>query len=120
MEFNLVKPLIKRARSFPVTIFIAGKYSTAEKILKKYCDEVGYCVTLHSVEYIYKGGTEHGISVGLINYPRFPNEPTVIIDKAKEIAEELRIGMKQESYSIQTPHDTIWYSYRKDDVLDQD
>ena len=114
----MVKPLIKRARSFPVTIFIAGSYGKAMKILQEYCDEIGFCVTIEHTYYIFKGGKEDGIIVGLINYPRFPDEPSNIIDKAKEIAEKLRVGLDQESYSIQTPHDTIWYSYRKGDAID--
>lgn len=111
-----MNPLIKRARSFPVTIYIAGSYSKAMKIAQQYCDEVGYCVTVNHTYYIYKGGKEEGVEVGLINYPRFPTEPTQIIDHAKALAEKLRVGLDQESYSIQTPHDTIWYSYRKGDV----
>ena len=112
----MVKPLVKRARSFPITIHIAGKYSTAEKILQEYCDEIGFCVTLKMVEYIYKGGNEHGLQVGLINYPRFPSDATTLTAKAIEIAERLREGLKQESYSIETPVETIWYSYRKGDA----
>lgn len=113
-----MKPLIKNARSFPVTIFIAGSYSKAMKIVQKYCDEVGYCVTVKPTLYVYKGGQEGGVEVGLINYPRFPAEPKQIIDKAIEIAERLRVELAQESYSIQTPDDTIWYSYRKGDMID--
>jgi hypothetical protein len=111
-----MKPLVKVEKSFPITIHIAGRYPVAEKILKKYCDEVGFCVTLKMVEYIYKGGTEHGIQVGLINYPRFPSDPATLTAKAIEIAELLREGMKQESFSVETPVETIWYSYRKGDV----
>lgn len=114
-----MKPLIKHARSFPVTIFIAGSYSKALKIVQKYCDEVGYCVTIDHTYYVYKDGKEEGVIVGLINYPRFPAEPKQIIDKAIEIAELLRVGLNQESYSIQTPDDTIWYSYRKGDAIDE-
>ena len=113
-----MKPLVKVEKSFPITIHIAGKYSTAEKILKKYCDEVGFCVTLKMVEYIYKGGTEHGLSIGLINYPRFPSDPATLTAKAIEIAELLREGLKQESFSVETPVETIWYSYRKGDAID--
>lgn len=111
-----MKPLVKVEKSFPITIHIAGKYHIAQKILKKYCDEVGYCVTLHTVEYIYKGGNEHGIRVGLINYPRFPSDPATLTAKAIEIAELLREGLKQESFSVETPVETIWYSYRKGDA----
>ena len=112
-----MKPLVKVEKSFPITIHIAGKYSTAEKILKKYCDEVGFCVTLKIVEYIYRDGTEHGLQIGLINYPRFPSDPMTLINKAIEIAELLREGLKQESFSVETPVETIWYSYRKGDAI---
>ena len=112
-----MKPLVKVEKSFPITIHIAGKYSTAEKILQKYCDEVGFCVTMNTVEYIYKGGKEYGVRVGLINYPRFPSDPATLTAKAIEIAELLREGMKQESFSVETPVETIWYSYRKGDAI---
>lgn len=113
-----MKPLVKVEKSFPITIHIAGKYNVASKILRKYCDEVGFCVTLHTVEYIYKDGQEYGLRVGLINYPRFPSDPATLTSKAIEIAELLRTGLKQESFSVETPVETIWYSYRKDDVVD--
>lgn len=112
-----MKPLVKVEKSFPITIHMAGKYSTAQKILKKYCDAVGFCVTLNTVEYIYKDGNEYGIRVGLINYPRFPNDPATLTSKAIEIAELLREGLKQESFSVETPVETIWYSYRKADII---
>jgi hypothetical protein len=114
-----MKPLIKQARSFPVTIFMGGRYNKATRVLKNYCDEVGYCVTLKPTLYIYSGGEEHGIEVGLINYPRFPSDAATIINKAREIAEKLRVELKQESYSIQTPDDTIWVSYRKGDMINE-
>lgn len=113
-----MKPLVKVEKSFPITIHMAGKYNTARKLLKKYCDEMGFCVTLHTVEYIYKDGAEFGIRVGLINYPRFPSDPITLTKKALEIADLLRVGLKQESYSVETPVETIWYSYRKGDVID--
>ncbi len=111
-----MKPLVKHAKSFPVSIYIAGSYNKAIKIMQEYCDEVGYCVTVETNFYVYKDGKESGVRVGLINYPRFPSDPATIVAKATEIAEKLRVGLKQESFSIETPHDTIWYSYRKEDV----
>lgn len=111
-----MKPLIKHAPSFPVTIYIAGRYPKAIKVVEKYCNQVGYCVTIKPTLYVYKDGEEHGVEVGLINYPRFPADPASIIEKAIEIAERLRVELEQESFSIQTPHDTIWYSYRKGDA----
>lgn len=111
-----IQPLVKHSRSFPVSIYIAGSYLKALKIAQEYCDSVGYCVTVESNFYVYKDGKEAGVRVGLINYPRFPSDPATIVAKATELAERLRIGLKQESYSIETPHDTMWYSYRKEDI----
>lgn len=111
-----MKPLVKVEKSFPITIHIGGKYSQAQKILQKYCNEVGFCVTMNTVHYIYKDGIEFGIQVGLINYPRFPSDPATLTTKAIEIAELLRVGLNQESFSVETPVETIWYSYRKGDA----
>lgn len=111
-----VKPLVKIASSYPVTIYMAGSYIKALKVLEKYCDTVGFCVTIKQTVYVYKNGKEVGIEVGLINYPRFPAEPITIIDRATEIANMLREALEQESFSIQTPNNTIWHSYRKEDI----
>jgi hypothetical protein len=110
-------PLVKSVTSYPVSIFIAGNYENAKATCQDYCDKTGFCVTVTKTTYVYTKGNEEGIVVGLINYPRFPLEPKQLIDRAIEIAEILRIDLKQESYSIQTPDKTIWYSYRKNDVV---
>lgn len=113
-----MKPLIKQTKSFPVTIYIAGSYSTAVTVLEKFCNTDGLCVTVKPTLYIYTGGHEQGVEVGLINYPRFPSDPATMTRKAIVIAKLLRTELKQESFSIQTPHETIWHSYRKEDIAD--
>jgi hypothetical protein len=103
------------ARSYPVSIFIAGEWLRAEQICRAYCDEIGLCVTVTPTHYIYTDGQEQGVIVGLINYPRFPSDPQDIINKASALADRLREGLRQESYSIQTPERTIWRSWRAAD-----
>ena len=114
-----MKPLIKQARSFPVTIYIAGNYAKAIEIVQEYCDTEGYCVTIKPTLYVYKNGKEQGVEVGLINYPRFLSDPATIVSKAIAIANLLRKKLDQESFSIQTPHETIWHSYRTLDITDE-
>jgi hypothetical protein len=104
------------APSFPVTIFIAGDYYEAWKVCRAYCDEVGACVTLTPTKYIYTGGDEDGLIVGLINYPRFPAESVHIEAKAIELGHRLREALGQESFSVQTPTTTTWFSWREDDL----
>jgi hypothetical protein len=100
------------APSYPVSIFIAGDYYRAKQICQEYCDAVGLCVTVTSTSYIYTGGEQMGVIVGLINYPRFPADPADILAKAHNLASELLGGLSQQSYSIQTPTETIWHSRR--------
>lgn len=108
-------PEIKYTNSYPVQIFIAGKYSLAKKIARQYCDEVGCCVTVSKTTYIYTGGEEKGVVIGFINYPRFPKQPGEIEQQAHELAEKLLRELDQQSYSIQTPDETKWISYRDPD-----
>ena len=58
--------------------------------------------------------------VGIINYPRFPSDENTIMNRAIEIGKLLVKEMKQESFSIQSPIQTVWYSYRFDDMTAED
>jgi hypothetical protein len=111
-----MKPLIKTVQSFPISIFIAGDYLTAVNICQEYCNQAGFCVTVDPTKYVYSNGLEEGVVVGLINYPRYPKFETELYDHALKLAERLRTELNQESFSIQTPKLTFWYSYRKQDA----
>lgn len=106
---------MKNVTSYPVTIFIAGNYSKAVEICQDYCDTVSYCVTVTPTEYVYKYGRESGVMIGLINYPRFPTEGIEIYKKAVELGKKLLIELNQQSFSIQTPENTVWFSVRPED-----
>jgi hypothetical protein len=104
------------ASSWPVSIFIAGSYEEALGVCGAYCDEVGLCVTVTRTTYVYTNGSEDGMIVGLINYPRFPDEPARIEAKAAELGRILRTALDQESFTVQTPTTTTWFSWRAEDV----
>ena len=73
------------------------------------CDEHvadGDCVTITPTEFRYKGGSEPGVIVGYINYPRFPRRKEQILDRAMRLAEKLRVGLNQNRVSITTPDRT--------------
>lgn len=99
--------------SWPVSIFIAGDHARALEVCREHCDEVGLCVTVAPTTYIYTGGQEAGVVVGLINYPRFPDEPARIEAKAIELGMILREALGQQSFSVQTPSETIYVSHRE-------
>jgi hypothetical protein len=93
-------------------IFIAGDLAQAKQACREYCFAVGLCVTVEPVTYIYTGGEEEGVRVGLINYPRFPADKATIRAKAKELADKLLERLCQHSYSIVGPDETEWFSRR--------
>lgn len=107
-------PLVKACPAYPVNIFMAGDHSKATRFCRDYCDRVGMCVTVTPTEYVYRDGQEAGVIVGLINYARFPAEPADIEAEALRLAELLRIELGQQSFTIQTPTESRFYSWRND------
>ena len=101
--------------SYPVTIFIAGDAAEARKACREHCLAVGLCVTVTPTDFIYAGGAEAGVIVGLINYPRFPADPEDIWGRALALAKILMVGLHQWSCSVQAPDKTIWLSRRPGD-----
>ena len=87
-------------------IFIAGDLAVATQICREYCMAVGLCVTVEPVQYIYTGGEESGVRIGLINYPRFPSTHDEMREKVRRLAESLVVGLCQHSYSIVGPNET--------------
>lgn len=98
--------------TFWAHIYIAGDIAHARQACREYCLAVGLCVTIEPLEFIYTGGEEAGIRVGLINYPRFPSDPPQIKEKATALAGLLKTRLCQHSYSIVTPDETVWHSTR--------
>jgi hypothetical protein len=97
--------------TYTAAIYIAGDLDTARATCRHFCMS-GLCVTLESVEFIYTGGAETGVRVGLINYPRFPAEPADIFAKAEALADRLMNDLCQHSYSIVATDKTVWKSRR--------
>lgn len=103
------------APSFCVRICIAGNRVDAARICREHCLAAGLCVTLENCDYIYTGGAESGVVVGLINYPRFPSTPEQITAAACVLGTSLMLGLSQQSFCVVTPTETIWHSRRSED-----
>lgn len=89
---------------------IVGSLKKTRAICQEYVDAVSLCVTLTPTEYIYVQGNEPGVEVGLINYPRFPEEVSLIREKAINLAEKLMIAFQQYKVSVVMPTETIMLS----------
>ena len=102
----------RRAETIRFDIFMAGDIAWAKQVCREYCFQYGQCVTIEPVTYIYTGGEEEGFRVGLINYPRFPDNKSGLYETAVAVAERLLDRCCQHSYSIVGPDETVWFSRR--------
>lgn len=100
--------------TFTASIYVAGDIAVAKQICRRYCMEVGECITVEPVTFIYTGGEETGVRVGFINYPRFPQPEEEIRDRAQTLAQRLVTELHQHSASIVFSDRTRWFTRRTD------
>lgn len=114
---------MKQVKTFWAKIYIGfynrdtkknvGSLRKARKICQKYVNNVSLCVTLTPTEFIYVKGREKGVEVGLINYPRFPEEDFQIKIYAENLAEKLMLAFQQYKVSIVMPTETVMLTNSK-------
>lgn len=75
----------------------------AELICQKYCNEVGFCVTITPTKYIYTNGNENGFVIGIISYPRFPKKQNELLKHSLVLAKQLKSGLEQYRVTVTTP-----------------
>lgn len=103
---------IKTAKAYNVKIYIAGNYDDAVRACRSYV-MTGLCVTVERCDYVYTGGLESGVIVGLVNYPRFPSDPDSILSQAKGMAAYLMAELFQTSAMVCDGKETIWMTRRE-------
>ena len=69
--------------------------------------QVGLCVTVTPLTFYYVNGSENGVAVGLINYPRFPSSKKKILNHAKQLGRQLLENCQQDRVSIVCSDKTI-------------
>ena len=94
-----------------VSIYLAGDLAMVKHYCLEFCRR-GLCVTVTPVDFIYAGGAEAGVRIGLVNYPRFPALPHVIDETAEDLARFLIERMHQDTALIDAPDRTIWLTRR--------
>lgn len=102
---------MKDAKTMTYKVWIGGNYDDAIRTVREFCQE-GACFAVQPVDFVYTGGMEAGVCVTLINYPRFPEEQGALEEKVARLAEMLRVRLFQDSYSIEGPERTVWFSTR--------
>lgn len=100
-------------KTYTIKIYLSGDIEIIKQACRKYCLEFGLCVTINETLFIYTGGEEYGVEIGLLNYPRFPTTPESLDITALELATECRNAAMQHSYLVVTPAETIWNTTRE-------
>lgn len=81
--------------------------AVAERVCRAFCDRVGLCVTVTPTTFVYTGGEEPGVRVGLVNYPRFPAEPGDLEARTLELAGLLKEALDQLRVTAVMPRVTV-------------
>jgi hypothetical protein len=100
--------------TYTAQIYIGGDVQAATQFCQRHVMDVGLCVTVEPVEFVYTGGREGGVRVGLINYARFPTEPVDIFARALNLARLLRAELAQHSFSIVATDKTVFETVRSE------
>lgn len=87
---------------------------TLRETCQKYCNDVGFCITLTPTTFIYTNGSEPGIIVGCIQYPRFPLPNEINKMKAMELAKQLMKASNQFRVSIMMLDEVIMLEREND------
>lgn len=102
--------------SYTVCVYVAGDIDVAKQLLRRECypPNDGLCVTVEAVDFIYSGGQEAGLVVGLRNYPRFPTTPDDLWGRAVAIARRLVAELCQRSAMVSDRDRTVWLNEMPD------
>jgi hypothetical protein len=101
------------AKTYWVKIYQSGSIEVASQVIRRECLPGGLCVTIEPTKFIFLGGEEMGFVVGLINYPRFPETPEKILERARDLAIKILDETFQVSTLLMTPDETIWIAKDK-------
>jgi hypothetical protein len=113
MNGTIIKKNMKKLKTYKVEIWVGlqeGYDNTVihsiddvRVICDKWVNDIKSCVTITPTEFRYVDGSEPGVVIGLIAYPRFPKKKRVIKNHAFELAQILLIELKQKRLTVITP-----------------
>jgi len=104
----------KTSKAYSVKIYVSGPIEHVKQACRRYCLDVGLCVTVEPTTFIYTGGEEQGAVVGLIQYPRFETTEEIIWERAQALASFILDNIFQHSVLITDGIKTEWTSRRQE------
>jgi hypothetical protein len=112
----MVSVKVHTVKTFTANIYLglkqgySGPITPADEVrawLQSFCNEARCGVSLSPTEFIYVDGSEPGLVIGFIQYPRFPRSIQEIKDLATRIAEGLLTLCQQQRVSIVFSDETV-------------
>jgi len=94
-------------------IYVAGDIDTVRHKCRELTFPQGLCLTIEPVDYVYAGGCEAGVRVGLIQYPPFPEHENDLMRMAESVGIAVAEASYQWSFTIVTKNDCVYYSRKK-------
>lgn len=82
------------------------RHADVMKVIQSWCTEKKQCVSITPTQFVYVQndetgeGSEHGVVIGFINYPRYPMSEAEIRNRARELGGILMKEFKQYRVSI--------------------
>lgn len=104
---------VKTCEAAQFDIYIGGSHGDILRACKRFCTDIGYCVSVFPCQFPYKYGCEDGAKITLINYARFPLSKDQLSLKAKEVAGFIAEECCQGSYSINGPDSCEYYTRKE-------
>ena len=101
---------MKTLPTFVANIEMAGDIAYAKILINKRFYSSGSCVTVEPLTFIYTGGTEEGMRIKFINYPRLPSSPEEVKEMAINLAKYLMQELNQKTAIVLTSLENIWLS----------
>ena len=99
---------IKKSKTFQSAIYISCSEDLAKQVCAKFCLENPSCVTIEPLYFVFYGGSQSGVRVKFINYPRFESTPEQIKIKAESLAKVLLSESHQLSCSVVHSDETVY------------
>jgi hypothetical protein len=92
-----------------IKIYIAGPLDLIKDVIRKHIFDKPLCVTVHPIDFMYTGGEELGVEIGLRNYPRFPSSSGELEERAGALATLLIKKCFQKTALVVGPKTTRWF-----------
>ena len=93
-------------------IYVGGDVAAAEMACRAAVFPQGLCVTIQPTRYIFAGGAEDGVEVGMIQYPPFPETEAALMAKAQALCRAIAEANHQWSATVVSSTGTVFLSRR--------